>query len=350
MSWPTSSKRTTEATIEVDVADADTVFLFDAGSGNMAARKAAELKSVWEPKEAEFGLIGIVNLKVEHKGKPVAGALIKATAGKQAYEVVLDPSQMGQVRLIGVPPGTLSVAITYRSEDTQMPPLEQSFKTTLKRDKPEPTFTIAISDPVAVTGPDAKPVTPAQQEPVKKGNILLNVVVTLLVGGGAVALGYLLLRQASQRSDVLKEKLTQLGVDVPEPPSDDSTADATPIPVMTPKPVQKIVLDDASPDLTAMGSTPTGSPALIAEMGGRFEVGEGTSRVGREAGLELSFPAESSISRSHAEITRTGSTVMIRDVGSTNGTFVNGVKVTDAMPLNSGDQVQFGTVRFRFEA
>ncbi|HMS54805.1 MAG TPA: FHA domain-containing protein [Fimbriimonadaceae bacterium] len=348
MSWPSKSTRTTSANTEVSVADGETVFLFDAGSSNIAAKKASELKGEWKPTEADFNLIGIVNLKVEHKGQPVGGALVKATAGRQTYEVVLDPSQLGQIRLIGVAPGNLSVSVTYRSEGKQMPPLEQTFKTSLKRDKAEPTFTVAISDPVAIAKPEPKPgvATPTQNpnsEPVKKGNPLQNILITLLVLAGASALGYFLLKQAAQKSDLLKEKLTQLGVEVPEPPSDDEAIDDTPVPVPTPKVVQKIVLDDVAP-------SPTGNPAFVAEMGERIDILEGISRVGREPGLELSFPNESSISRSHAEITRNASMVSIRDVGSTNGTFVNGNKIGDSVELKPGDQVQFGAVRFRFEA
>ena len=40
---------------------------------------------------------------------------------------------------------------------------------------------------------------------------------------------------------------------------------------------------------------------------------------------------------------------VIRDQGSSNGTFVNGARVTEA-PLRPGDEVSIGGTRFRFEA
>ncbi|HJZ68454.1 MAG TPA: FHA domain-containing protein, partial [Blastocatellia bacterium] len=44
----------------------------------------------------------------------------------------------------------------------------------------------------------------------------------------------------------------------------------------------------------------------------------------------------------HAEITLEKQEIVLRDVGSTNGTFVNGTKTPFAI-LNSGDIVEFGT-------
>jgi pSer/pThr/pTyr-binding forkhead associated (FHA) protein len=72
--------------------------------------------------------------------------------------------------------------------------------------------------------------------------------------------------------------------------------------------------------------------------------------VGREAGNALSLVTESTVSRRHATLVRSGASVAIRDEGSSNGTYVNGVKISSETELKPGDQVQFGEVRFRFEA
>ena len=49
------------------------------------------------------------------------------------------------------------------------------------------------------------------------------------------------------------------------------------------------------------------------------------------------------VSRVHAEVTRTDGVLQIRDCGSTNGTFVNGVPLTrgESVPLSAGDLVEF---------
>jgi pSer/pThr/pTyr-binding forkhead associated (FHA) protein len=39
----------------------------------------------------------------------------------------------------------------------------------------------------------------------------------------------------------------------------------------------------------------------------------------------------------------------VTDLGSSNGVFVNGVRIGGSQPLRSGDEVQIGNTRFRFE-
>src|SRR5580658_6586539 len=69
-------------------------------------------------------------------------------------------------------------------------------------------------------------------------------------------------------------------------------------------------------------------------------------RVGRRAdvGLSLAFKTVSTL---HAEIVESGSGLVLRDLGSTNGTFVNGQRVKVELPLAQNDLVQFADVPFR---
>jgi pSer/pThr/pTyr-binding forkhead associated (FHA) protein len=90
-------------------------------------------------------------------------------------------------------------------------------------------------------------------------------------------------------------------------------------------------------------------PRLVSQSGDSMPIPEGDFMVGREIGLGLSLVGETTVSRKHANITRNGSQVVVKDFGSTNGTFVNGVQVHGERQLQSGDTVQFGSVRFRFE-
>ena len=68
--------------------------------------------------------------------------------------------------------------------------------------------------------------------------------------------------------------------------------------------------------------------------------------VGRRADATLRIPG-ASISREHAELLLIGDQLQVRDLGSTNGTFVNGARIHDAQELGHGDLVQFGQVIFR---
>jgi hypothetical protein len=349
ISWPSDSKRITGSTTEIEIGDKKRVFIFDVKSGNLATLESAALGPVWKVTSSDFKLIGVVNIKIESKGKPVAAANVKATTGKRVIEQVLDPSQKGQIRLLGVEPGPLNVSVTYRSEGRQMDPLEQTFKVSLKRSSVEPTFTVAISEPVEVVGVEqatGKPSSVAEKSNIKPGNSLFNILATLLFFAGAAALGYYLLQFAKKNPDQLKERLEKMGVQVPDPQSapDDTSA---PVPVPVPQAPQKIVLDQS--DVSVAATPGIFDPRLTSDFGLVFRLNEGSSGIGRDASASLSLAEESSVSRSHAEINRQGDNVVIRDLGSTNGTFVNGVKVTGDVTLKGGDTVQFGAVRFRYE-
>lgn len=68
-------------------------------------------------------------------------------------------------------------------------------------------------------------------------------------------------------------------------------------------------------------------------------------RIGRRPGLDLTLPSES-VSKEHAEILLDGDTLMVRDLRSTNGTFVNRERVT-ATRLQEGDILHFADFEFR---
>lgn len=62
--------------------------------------------------------------------------------------------------------------------------------------------------------------------------------------------------------------------------------------------------------------------------------------VGRLSSSELSLP-DSTVSREHAAVVKRGDTWWVVDLGSTNGTKVNGVLAAE-QPLNVGDRIEFG--------
>jgi FHA domain/zinc-ribbon domain len=70
--------------------------------------------------------------------------------------------------------------------------------------------------------------------------------------------------------------------------------------------------------------------------------------VGRLPDSDI-FLDDVTVSRRHAEFVRTGATYEIRDVGSLNGTYVNGERV-DRTELASGDEVQIGKFKLGFFA
>jgi sigma-B regulation protein RsbU (phosphoserine phosphatase) len=64
--------------------------------------------------------------------------------------------------------------------------------------------------------------------------------------------------------------------------------------------------------------------------------------LGRSSAADLPFPDDNGLSRQHLAIERDGDGWALRDLGSKNGTMLNGAKVTGRMPLKSGDRITAG--------
>jgi pSer/pThr/pTyr-binding forkhead associated (FHA) protein len=75
--------------------------------------------------------------------------------------------------------------------------------------------------------------------------------------------------------------------------------------------------------------------------------GERSLLIGRSRGCDLQIPS-SDASRRHAEIYRTEAGFMLRDLGSTNGTFVNGHAVVKEHRLEPGDRIQISGSEITF--
>ncbi len=71
--------------------------------------------------------------------------------------------------------------------------------------------------------------------------------------------------------------------------------------------------------------------------------------IGRQADCDVSLTTSRKISRRHCAVAVVNNTVIIRDLGSTNGVTVNGTRVEKEAILSLGDEVTIGDVRFRFQ-
>jgi diguanylate cyclase (GGDEF)-like protein len=86
-------------------------------------------------------------------------------------------------------------------------------------------------------------------------------------------------------------------------------------------------------------------------LGTRFRLRPGQRlEIGRSHSVEVSLPEVLSISRQHAQLEYRGRRVALRDLGSTNGTFVNGevLRPRETAVLHSGDRFQVAGVHFKF--
>jgi CheY-like chemotaxis protein len=77
-------------------------------------------------------------------------------------------------------------------------------------------------------------------------------------------------------------------------------------------------------------------------------LGEGWATVGRADGNTIQI-IESSVSGRHCEVRVSGDTLIVRDLLSTNGTFVGGEKISEAV-VQAGQLLRLGDVELRFEA
>ena len=84
--------------------------------------------------------------------------------------------------------------------------------------------------------------------------------------------------------------------------------------------------------------------------GRRFDVGPAPITIGRGAQCDIQIEG-TWVSRQHARISWSGAEYVVEDLGSTNGTFVNGERAAGPRTLKSGDRLQLGTqVELAFEA
>jgi len=103
----------------------------------------------------------------------------------------------------------------------------------------------------------------------------------------------------------------------------------------------------------AMWASPSSGeapPAVLTLPGGqRIELHEGHYVLGRHLENDIVLN-DTNVSRKHAEFVCAAGEVMVRDLGSTNGTKVNGVVAHGEQLLQHGDVINFGTAQVTFEA
>lgn len=75
-----------------------------------------------------------------------------------------------------------------------------------------------------------------------------------------------------------------------------------------------------------------------------FAIRNGVTVIGRKTDADLRIPLDE-ISRSHCELSVTDDEVILRDLDSRNGTFLNNEEISEA-PIKAGDRIRLGPVVF----
>ena len=88
--------------------------------------------------------------------------------------------------------------------------------------------------------------------------------------------------------------------------------------------------------------------ALLVMGGKRLVVGPGGATMGRSRQCDVTVD-DPNVSRNHAEVRPRGGSWVVSDLGSTNGSRLNGHRVEGSEVLKPGDEIELGTTVLRFE-
>ena len=101
---------------------------------------------------------------------------------------------------------------------------------------------------------------------------------------------------------------------------------------------------------TRLRTATSGAAAwLVRPDGSKLYLTDRDAVVGRQSDCDIPV-SESEVSRQHARIVRLGEGHAIEDLGSTNGTRVNGARISVITPLVRGDRIEIGSAALRYES
>jgi DNA-binding winged helix-turn-helix (wHTH) protein len=96
----------------------------------------------------------------------------------------------------------------------------------------------------------------------------------------------------------------------------------------------------------AVARPPLAGPCLVSSHG-EWHLSEGSNVVGRDTDCAVRIDAVT-LSRRHARIVVTNKEVTVEDLGSKNGTLVNGMPVIQPVALRDGDQIEVGSLTLTY--
>ena len=88
-------------------------------------------------------------------------------------------------------------------------------------------------------------------------------------------------------------------------------------------------------------------PYLTDPTGHEHSLHDERTTIGRAVECDIVITSKR-VSREHARLTRSGRRVMLEDLNSTNGTFLNDERILSPVELRDGDSVTIGDVKFTF--
>jgi len=338
--------------------------IVDTGKGNIA-RLPVSTSGVTAINADSFRYVQTLEVPVQSGGKGVYGALVTLSDGQKLLDShLLTPADNGMARFSDVP---ITAPVTVTVQFGAHP--SKSMTQTLTLDHPGDSYhwqTMDVDWPDALTV--APPPAPAKTEPIPVSgspaepaggsavNSIASMVVSLLF---LAALAYgVYWAYATGR---IKTLLDKLGI-AQQPAT--AAGPAAPNPFAKPEkpPIQPITEGTADPLVSGAGAVSAApvvagsGPRLVGTMGtysgSVFPLNGAGVDIGRDAGNAVALPQDNNVSRRHATLQGSSGQYAIIDHNSSNGTFVNGVRIPGEtpQPLRPGDEVQIGMFRLVFLA
>ncbi len=333
-----------------------TVNVLDRTTGNLASVPVTDPSQPIRLARFDFDHIRTVRLRITSGGKPVSAAKVTVTiGGKESQPRILDPTMGGVVDLKNVPGGRGIVRVTYGDNHATT----QDIELPLDRDTPVLTAEVAVAGaPVLTSGEmslaEGKKPSPSERRASAgevRGRGLLNSLIALVFAALLLGIVLIVLREKGVLGQ-LKNSVADVG------PADETaapqpvTADSSICPFCGQK--KDPVSGACACSLTAtapVSGLPSGGLRLVGVGGGAL--GQviplaGGVTIGRDPGNTIALTADTTVSRRHASIQPDGAGFVIQDTGSSNGTFVNGIRIQTQV-LSAGDEVRIGGSLFRVE-
>jgi len=354
--------------------------VLDSTHGNLA-RLAIKTDAAIPLTESSFTYAQRINIPVQKGGLGLIGAQVTLADAAKTYNktTTLQASDGGLARFDNVPLGReLTATVSYADHkigSTQTLPASRT------GDGWSP-MAVDWADVKTVPAPVPVPVASAVTPGIPAGNGsadsaysrersdtqantnpfggVLSTLVSLLFLGG-IFYGVYWLYQTGR----LKNVLDKLGLSSAVMATEAGAAAPSPFAKPAKPPIQPITDGTVDPfggvgmAGGGMGAAPlavVSGPRLVATMGTYagtiFPLLGPSMDIGRDPGNPIPLPNDTNTSRRHATLQMTNGQVVLVDNGSSNGTYVNGVRIAGQVPqpLRPGDEVNIGNTRFRFEA
>jgi pSer/pThr/pTyr-binding forkhead associated (FHA) protein len=93
---------------------------------------------------------------------------------------------------------------------------------------------------------------------------------------------------------------------------------------------------------TRVGRLPSLTIVEPAQLAGRLDLSTGVITIGRHPDCDLTLPDDAFVSQRHLRIGRNATSLWVEDLGSTNGTLVDGRPLTQRLVVTPGMRIEAG--------